>query len=502
MATAAGTAATAADHNIKMDSLIEECSSGDTVTVRFLLESGVFANANSNGKIPIVAASTNGHIEIVKLLLEFGAKVDLQNDNGESALIHASMNGHIEIVNLLLEHAAEVDLQDNDGDSALNCACLSGHIEIVKLLLNQGAKIDNDNSASSVNEVVQVLEHGDPEYIVTHGQDYLGVLKNFIKQGQKNWSPLVAACVYGRTEIVRLLLDHGARVNILGNCMTSPLIEASGRGHTEIAQLLLVHDADVNMNNGYGTSPLIAASAHGRTETAKLLLAHGAEVNMKTSFGFDPLIAAVSQTMGMELLDIKGFSNITKSPEEHIEIVKLLLEHGAEVNARYKLLNMTGNPLSVAVLKGHVEIIKLLLEYGADRTDILQGLSAEDLIITANTRIVKALLKSCFNIEDSPFCCVERHNETLKFILSHDNTTDSFPLHMASFTGDAEAVKLLLDQGAQVNMQDHNGWSPLHIASFIGNTDTSKQLFFQTGSNHFFSGEIKSIFNDLVIKDI
>ena len=58
-----------------------------------------------------MSASKNGHGEVVKLLLEHGAQVDLQEENGWSALMSASQNGHGEVVKLLLEHGAQVYLQ-------------------------------------------------------------------------------------------------------------------------------------------------------------------------------------------------------------------------------------------------------------------------------------------------------------------------------------------------------------------------------------------------------
>ena len=57
-----------------------------------------------------MAASLNGHTEVVKLLHEYGSQVDLQNKNGLSALMVASENRHTEVVKLLHEFGAQVDL--------------------------------------------------------------------------------------------------------------------------------------------------------------------------------------------------------------------------------------------------------------------------------------------------------------------------------------------------------------------------------------------------------
>ena len=78
--------------------------------------------------------SNNGHVDIVKALLEKNAKVDLQDNNGCTALIWASCNGHIDIVKALLEKNAKVDLQNKYGDTALMMASNKGHVDIVNLL--------------------------------------------------------------------------------------------------------------------------------------------------------------------------------------------------------------------------------------------------------------------------------------------------------------------------------------------------------------------------------
>jgi ankyrin repeat protein len=78
-----------------------------------------------------MVASLNGHAEIVKLLAENGAKLDLKSNDGTSALIFASQNGNIEIAKLLLEKGANPDLKDNKGKTALDYA---GNSDIKSLL--------------------------------------------------------------------------------------------------------------------------------------------------------------------------------------------------------------------------------------------------------------------------------------------------------------------------------------------------------------------------------
>jgi ankyrin repeat protein len=109
---------------------------GHMEIVNLLLEKGADVNLKDNfGTTPLKSAALNGHMRIVKLLLEKGADVNLTDKYDKTPLHWAVFNGHMEIVNLLLEKGADVDLKDNFGNTSFYCALIKGYIEIVKLLL-------------------------------------------------------------------------------------------------------------------------------------------------------------------------------------------------------------------------------------------------------------------------------------------------------------------------------------------------------------------------------
>ena len=89
----------------------------------------------------LIKASSDGNLDLVKLLLERGANVNSQNNifYGQTALIRASENGHTEIVKLLSTNGADVNIQDIYGQTALILSSLRGHLEVIKLLLEKGA---------------------------------------------------------------------------------------------------------------------------------------------------------------------------------------------------------------------------------------------------------------------------------------------------------------------------------------------------------------------------
>lgn len=122
-------------------------------------------------------------------------------------------------------------------------------------------------------------------------------------------APLHLASTLGMFDIARLLLDHGAEVNIRDGTDWTPLHFASRDGHVEIAQLLLERGASLNAQSISGYSPLLLASRNGRFETVRFLLDHGADVSIRAG-GLTP------------------FQDATQ--HGHHDIAQLLLEHGAE----------------------------------------------------------------------------------------------------------------------------------------------------------------------------
>lgn len=103
----------------------------------------------------ITTASINGHLEVVKLLLECGGDATAQ---GNQAIINASWYGHLEVLKLLLEHGGDATTQDNQ---AIINASENGHLEVVKLLLECGA----DATAQANKAIICANEEGHTEVV-------------------------------------------------------------------------------------------------------------------------------------------------------------------------------------------------------------------------------------------------------------------------------------------------------------------------------------------------
>lgn len=133
--------------------LLTACSSGDFQKVQGLLLAGMSPNITSSyylSDIPLQEAAKNGHYDIVRELLAYGAEINAQDYRNDTALKWAAFNGHYAIVELLLNYGADLHIRDFDGYTALLDAVRRNQFEIARLLLSRGANpCDTDNSGKS-----------------------------------------------------------------------------------------------------------------------------------------------------------------------------------------------------------------------------------------------------------------------------------------------------------------------------------------------------------------
>ena len=194
-------------------------------------------------------------------------------------------------------------------------------------------------------------------------------------------------------EVKRLVVDCGVdpmREYDYGN---TPLHAAAIYGYSEIVEFLLNHGVDPNIRNKkYGATPLHYAAAYGNSKVVEVLLEHGADPNIRDKNGITPLhFAAVSDYPKIvEVLHKKGLSDYDDTPLQaaefnYPEVVKLLLEHGANPNIQ----DADGwTPLHFAVKSCHVDVVRVLLDHGADltirnnegRTPLDYGSDCEEII--------------------------------------------------------------------------------------------------------------------------
>ncbi|KAI5803631.1 hypothetical protein DFH27DRAFT_53933 [Peziza echinospora] len=221
------------------------------------------------------------------------------------------------------------------------------------------------------------------------------------------------------------------------------IIEASKSGDGEAVKGLLAEGANAESRDPeYGQTPLSWAAEKGQEGVVKLLLEHGVDVEARDMGAYEQSPLSWAAGNGRE------------------GVVKLLLEHGADVEAKN---NNGQSPLSWAAGRGHEGVVKLLLEHGAD-------IEARDLVGIRRTPLLWA--------------AAEGHEVVVRVLLEHGadiETRDLLgfgrtPLLSAAAEGHEGVVRLLLEHGADIEAKSNNGKSPLSWAAGRGHEGVVKLL--------------------------
>ncbi|MGE5193222.1 MAG: ankyrin repeat domain-containing protein [Deltaproteobacteria bacterium] len=241
----------------------------DADMLRLLIDRGADVNVvNKDGITALMWAA--GDIDKVRLLLARGAKVDVRTEMGRTPLlIAATYTGNVEVVRLLLKSGGKPTDVDQFGETPLTSAAKRGDVPIVEALIEAGA----DVHAGGRPPLAWAAEEGNVETIAALLKQGAGENKNHLNQA------LFSAAVRGPTAAVKLLLekggDPGARAGFAGY---TPLMGAaySESKSTESVRLLLDKGADVKLKGANGETALSLAKKRGRTDVVKLLQKAGA----------------------------------------------------------------------------------------------------------------------------------------------------------------------------------------------------------------------------------
>ncbi|XP_026078343.1 caskin-2-like isoform X7 [Carassius auratus] len=206
--------------------------------------------------------------------------VNYQDQDGFSALHHAALTGTTDLLSLLLEAQATVDIKDSNGMRPLHYAAWQGKADSVLMLLRAGAFV---NGASHDGQIplhlaAQYGHYEVSEMLLQHQSNPCAVNK-------AKKTPLDLACEFGRLKVTQLLLSSNMVVALLeGNGRdNTPLHLAARNGHKDIIRLLLKAGIDINRTTKSGTA-LHEAALYGKTEVVNLLLDAGIDVNIRNTY--------------------------------------------------------------------------------------------------------------------------------------------------------------------------------------------------------------------------
>ena len=410
----------------------------DTALVRTMLDSGVNVNAaQADGTTALHWAAYNDDAETAGLLVRKGANVNAVNRYGVPPLSLACTNGSAALVKLLLDAGADANATMKGGETALMVAARSGNLDAVKALLVHGAKHDTRE-----------------------------------RRGQ---TALMWAAAEGHAAVVRALIEAGADIHATLDSGFTPFFFAVRGGHLEVVRALLQEGIDVNeplrrrekapegsVDNpsykpaGRGTSPLLLAVQNGHFELAIALVDAGADPN-DVQTGFTPL-HTLTWVRKPDNSDISDPATPTGSGRlTSLEFVREIVKRGANVNLRLekgtpKLPSTSSRiepegatPFLFAADRSDIPLMKLLVELGAD--PLLPNFS----------------------------------NTTPLMAAAGLGTTE--PLEEAGEESEAlQAVKMLLDLGADINAVDNNGDTAMHGAAY-GNYPLVVKLLADRGAD-------------------
>ena len=386
----------------------------DRAKVRALLRQRADVNApQADGMTALHWAVYRDDAEMADELLNAGAGVNAATRYGVTPLSLACTNGNDALVERLLTAGADPNLALPGGETPLMTAARTGALSAVRTLLARGAAVD-------------------------------------AKDASRGQTALMWAAAEGHADVVRELVAAGADVRARVPSGFTPLFFAVREGRLDVVKSLLQAGADVNetipvdgpRRKGYGgalpragMSPLLLAVVNAHFELGAALLDAGANPNVDVT-GYTPLHA-------ITVVRKPGVGDNDPAPEgsgamTSLELVRQLVTHGANVNAkmtrRVNLNNTRANeigatPFLLASLTADAELMKTLAALGAD------------------TRLT--------NVENSTPLMMAAGLATRS--PGEDAGTESEVL---------EAVRVLLDLGADINAVDINGETAMHGAAY------------------------------------
>jgi len=390
-----------------------------------------------------------------------------------SSLADAVENGDVAAVRVQFEKKADVNAKQADGMTALHWAALHDDADLARRLI----AADADPNAAN-------------RYGVT---------------------PLQLACRNGNTEIVEVLLAARADANLTGPGEVTPLMIAARTGRIEPVNALLEHAADVNAHERKSQTALMWAAADGQVEVVDALLKKGADFRTPLPSGFTPFFFAVREGRGdvvQRLIEAGADIDETMKPSGdkhkpdkqpttalilavengHFELAAALLKAGADPNARpagytalhaissvRKPIRGDGDPPPIGSGKmDSLDFVGKLVGHGADLNARQEKGTKERgrFTTTGSTPFVLASRAS-----DVPLMrlLVELGADTK--LANADNCTPLLAATGVGALGDGDesagteeeaiaAVKMLLDEGADVNAVDDNGETAMHGAAY------------------------------------
>jgi ankyrin repeat protein len=402
----------------------------------FLLSNGAQANIRDNeGRIPLIAASSGGHLGVVRLLLQHTGAQGLEETDkkGRTALHWSATEGHEEVVAFLLEKGAHVNRLGYLRRTPLMSACNMGHVGAVRILLQhmreQGLEEADGYGRTALHHAAEGGYKEVAALLLSSGA-------HASSRNVRGYTPLISACEKGHLSVVQVLLEHTGSQGLEAKDTKgwTALHRAADEGHEETAAFLLDQGADATATNDYyGETPLMLACYKGHRGIMQVLIQHMGEEGLEMRERWEMTALHVAAAWG------------------HAETVALLLSKGARADVRST--NRAGQtPLISACRYGHMDVVRVLVHHIGDE-------ALEETNEDGETAL--------------HYAASGGHEKVVEFLLSHGadansrSTAGTTPLMTACDGGRVGAVRVLLKHmgGQGLRDTDGKGRTALHWAA-------------------------------------
>ena len=527
--------------NLAGELFIGSATEGNLVILRLLLAAGIDPNlrVTCQGSFPfsvwdgpaIVAAALEGRSDAVEELLRYGADENIRargfaagtigesfrwgcvpdkemyygdcgldskviadaaaaDPVGVTALMAASINGKIATVETLLAHGANVDARTNDGATALMLAAQQSHKDVVRALISAGADVNAKSRTSHTALILAAWNRRFEDYNQPALNDQSETVELLLSAGADvsvatdngDGVLLGASSQFPVPKLLELLIEHGAGVDAKNNKDQTALMYASQLLNAENVQTLIVHGASILETDSNGQTPLIyATKSHGvfatwsRVEAMiTLLLDSGADINARDNYGatvlmhsanhhYNESVVRVLLNRGATVneIDKKGRTALWYSVQcGSPQITGLLLNAGAEVDRRDH--NGSTALICAARVYYYPDVVRILLRAGADVN--LKNNKGESAIRHA------AIVTPHWELDDPEY--VFYHLKRAGAVIDAETA-----LIIASRTGQTEAIRTIIEAGANAHLRGPDGATPLIYAAEEGKGDAVRALF-------------------------
>ena len=200
--------------------------------------------------------------QVTELVLK-GVNINAKRKGYRSpALMCAIYNGQEKAARVLLHYGADVNMRNYDNETALSCAAQRGRASLIEPLIHAGADINHTSYTGGSTPIEWAIIKG--------GNETFDELLRFgAKVRPEKALPLAAG--YNRRDILRKLISSGLDVNVRDDDDNTPLVCAAKRGHAGVVEDLIVAGANIYVKDSNGDTALSHAASKGYVETAKLL---------------------------------------------------------------------------------------------------------------------------------------------------------------------------------------------------------------------------------------